>query len=127
MSKIWRMLRYARRESKRSAHHHRIGVVICQGSTVISRGFNQVRAARVGSTFTNYPESLHAERHACMQVQRESIRGNTLYIWRETKQGLPAKSLPCINCIRLLEELQIHKIIHSDSEFPFYKILRLYQ
>ena len=123
--RIWRMLSYARKESKRSTHHHRIGVIICQGSTVISRGFNQIRAARIGSTYTSYPESLHAERHACMQVQRDALQGSDLYIWRETKCGLPANSRPCDNCTRLLDDLGIKRIIHSDSEFPYYKIIRL--
>jgi deoxycytidylate deaminase len=123
--RIWRMLRYARKESTRSNHHHRIGVVICQGSVVISRGFNQIRAARVGLTYTNYPESLHAERHACMQVQRESIQGSDLFIWRENRQGFPVTSRPCENCRRLLEELQIRRVIHSASEFPYYSVIHL--
>jgi deoxycytidylate deaminase len=125
MNKVWRMLRYARKESRRSDHHHKIGVVICQGSVMQSRGFNQIRAARIGITYTNYPESLHAERHACMQVQRESIQGSDLYIWRETREGLPANARPCANCLRMLVDLEVRRIIHSDSEFPFYRVIRL--
>jgi deoxycytidylate deaminase len=125
MSKIWRMLKYARKESKKSTHRHRIGVVLTQGANILSRGYNQIRSAQIGLSYTNYPESLHAERHAAMQVQRETIQGGDLFIWRETKKGLPANSRPCNDCTRLLVHLGIKRIIHSDSEFPYYKIERL--
>lgn len=123
--RIWRMLRHARRSSINSDHIHRIGAVICAGSIIKSRGFNQVRRARIGSNFTNFPESLHAERHACIQMSKDDIKGCDIYIWREYKTGSPAIAKPCDKCYTLLESLGIKRIIYSTSTFPYYEVIRL--
>lgn len=120
-----RALKYAKQISRRSNHQHRIGAVICQGAIIKSRGYNQVRLSRIGRSFSNYPESLHAERHACTQLDREDIRGCSIYIWRETRDGRPANARPCEDCQRLLQELGIRKIIYTIGEKPYYQIERV--
>lgn len=123
---IWKGLRYARKASFRGTHsQHRIGVAICKGSVVLSKGYNQIRRARIGESFSEYKESLHAERHACLQLQKDNISGTDMYIYRETKNGKPACARPCKRCQELIRSVGIRRVIYSNSEFPYYKIERI--
>ena len=123
--RIWRNLRYARQQSFKSDYYHKVGAIVCQGAIVKARGFNQLRNAGIGRCFTEYQESLHAERHACMQLQREEIKGCDIYLWRETKDQRPALSKPCDKCREMLRNLGIKRAIYSIQEFPYYNIERL--
>ena len=120
-----RGLNYAKRTSRRSNHEFRIGACVCKGAIIKSRGFNQIRLSRIGLSFTNYPESLHAERHACSQLPREEIAGCDIYIWREYKDGRPANASPCNHCRELLKELRVKRAIYTTGEYPYYQIERI--
>lgn len=120
-----KFLRLARSISLESEHQHKLGVVISSGNRILSVGYNQIRHLKIGKKFTEYDCSLHAERDACSKVDKKKLKGTTLTIYREHKDGSPAEAFPCDQCLFLLTEMKIKKIVSSTAKFPFYKVTKL--
>ena len=118
MSRILRMFKQAEREAERSIHQHPVGCIIAKGSNIIARGHNQVRYKGRGKRFTNYAESLHAERDATSKVSKEYIQGATAYVYRKGKRGTARLSKPCEHCRKLFELLGIKTVYYTDPENP---------
>lgn len=123
--KIARTIDIAKSLSNHSTHQFHIGAVITAGNRVLSTGFNQIRHLKIGKKFTNFDCSLHAERNACSKVNKKKLKGATITLYRELKDGTPADSFPCEQCMYLLVEMGIKKIISSCSEYPYYKVVKI--
>lgn len=100
----------AKKVSKLSNHsHHRLGSVIVRGSKIVSVGTNKVKTH---PRSTHPFHSLHSEMAAILLAKQE-LYGCEIYVYRETKDGIPALSKPCIYCLPLIQESGIKKIHYS--------------
>lgn len=126
--KIPRGLYYALEESRKSTYKQKIGACIMAGSRVLSRGFNSVTYNSTGvSKYTNYKISTHAERDAASKVDKENLKGATIYIAREYN-GSPerwAYAKPCECCMAMIKDLGFKKVVFSIPEVPFFEIIKL--
>lgn len=120
------LLNRAKKEAAKSKHMHKVGACLYKGGSLLSSGYNQVRLKSIGRTFTNYPESLHAERDACSKTKRIKLKGSTICVVRVNNQGKFLLAKPCSDCMDLLTSLGVRKIIYSTSVKPFYKEIRIW-
>jgi deoxycytidylate deaminase len=120
-----KFFKIAREESFKSNYQHKIGAILVSGSRILSKGYNQIRHLKIGKRYTAFDCSLHAERDCVSKLDKSSVKGADIYIYRETKDGFPALSLPCSQCMFMLHELGIHRIFYTTSEFPFYCKIKL--
>lgn len=122
---------YALKEAENSSYQQRLGAVIMQGSLVLSRGYNQVRYKAIGvSRYTNFKESLHAERSVISQINIKEIKNATLYIARLMKNGDSGLAAPCDCCLHMIVDITkkygtIKKIIFTIPEAPFYEEIKV--
>jgi deoxycytidylate deaminase len=102
----------AKQASKNSNHHeHKIGCVIAKGKRIFSIGWNSLR------THPDSPhkyKSVHAEFHAINNLYPETLRGSSIYIYRERKNGDPALSKPCPSCMKLIKSVGIKNIYYTN-------------
>lgn len=100
----------AKKVSKLSNHHHhKIGSVIVRGSKIVSVGTNNLK------THPRSPHpffSLHSEAAAIL-LAKQDLYGCDIYVYRETKDGVPAMSRPCIYCLPFVKGSGISEIHYS--------------
>jgi dCMP deaminase len=118
-----KFFKLAQRLSLNSSHHtHKIGAVISKKNRIISLGFNQLK------TSPNSPhpfKTLHAEVDALLGNSYQDLKGCVIYVYRETKDGLPANSKPCPTCEFALKRAGIKKVYYSLPNEQGYGILDL--
>jgi deoxycytidylate deaminase len=116
----------AKIESEKSTYVHKMGCVVVKGGSIQSTGYNEVRFCSVGSTnFTEWKESLHAERAALSKMKKEDVAGCSVYIYREYANGKPALAKPCSQCAYMLSELGVKKVFYTIDKEPYYREIRL--
>lgn len=115
----------ARQESFKSEHRHKLGALIVKNNRVISKGYNQVRHCATGKQFASWNNSVCAERDACRKVDKEILKGATVYIYREGAKGEPRLARPCNHCYRMLVKFGVKQVIYTVDNFPFTKIEKL--
>lgn len=116
----------AKKESQKSSYKHRIGAVVVSGGSCLSRGFNEIRHSRELIEYSQWENSVHAERSAIRKVKDKSkLHGATIFIYREFKNGMPATAMPCNNCLDLIKAVGIKKIYFTTSAFPYYGEIKL--
>lgn len=117
-------LRYfelAKRLTTFSDHHqHSIGSVIVKKNKVISVGYNSIK------THTRSPhafKSTHSEFKACWGVAPEELKGASIYIYRQLKDGSLGLARPCPSCYSFLKSVGIKTIYYTD--YDNYKMEKL--
>jgi deoxycytidylate deaminase len=103
----------AKELSKKSDHHsHHIGCVIVKRNKIYSVGWNKLKT----HPKSNHPfYSLHAELHAIINLDKRHSGSLEIYLYRETKAGVPAISRPCRTCQAALKEIGIKKVHYSNQ------------
>lgn len=103
-------LKMAKRISQKSDHHaHKIGCVVARKNKILGSGFNLIK------THTKSPhafKSIHAEFMAALNANFD-LKGATVYIFREHKNGTWAISKPCSSCWEFLIECGAKEVIYS--------------
>ncbi|NCQ51318.1 hypothetical protein GW796_05390 [archaeon] len=124
--KFPKWFRLAKNEAEKSEYRLKVGCVVVKGGSLISKGFNSVTYRSIGSTkYTAWKESLHAERAALSKINKEDIKGSTVYIYREYNvTGKPAFTKPCAQCAFMLRELGVKKVYYTHPEYPFFEIIK---
>lgn len=99
--------------SKRSDHHsHHIGCVMVRRNKIYSVGWNKLKT----HPKSNHPYfSLHAELHAIINMPKKTIKELEIFLYRETKAGVPAISKPCETCHAALKEIGVKKVHYSNK------------
>ena len=101
----------AKKVSKLSNHtRFKIGAVIVRGTKIISVGTNKYK------THPKSPHpysSLHAEMAAVL-LARHDVRGCDIYVYRETKAGVPAMSRPCVWCRPFIREAGLRRVHYCE-------------
>lgn len=86
----------------------RHGSVLVRGGRVLSVGFNKPR----NSSSNTKHQSIHAEEDVIKRA-RTSIKGATLYVARINRNGDAMLSMPCIDCMRVLEASEIKAVYYT--------------
>lgn len=120
-----RYLEVAKTQSLNSIHHQRVGAVVVNKSAILATGYNQVRHLKVGKRYTNFECSLHAERDACRKLDKSLLKGATIVVYRQLKNGTPAEAFPCDQCLWMLQELGVRRVISSCGEYPYYRVTKI--
>lgn len=123
---IYKFMMVAKEESLKSDYHKaQIGAVVVKGNKVLSKAYNEIRHCKVGKRFSPWDNSVHAERNACRKVDKEKLKGTSIFVYRETKDGMPALALPCDDCFNMIQSLGIKRIYFSTNKYPFFGEIRL--
>ena len=110
----------ARNVSKLSTYKIKVGAVIANHKP-ISIGYN---------TDKSHPPSLKPTTHAEMKAilnagSVESLRGRSIYVYREFMNTNPAFARPCMECLKVLKDVGIRKIYYSIDQPPYWKKERI--
>lgn len=113
-----RFFDFAKKISQNSTHkQHKLACVITRKNKVISFGWNQTK------THSKSPhpfKSVHAEVHAILSSEPHLLKNCSVYVYRETRNGLPALARPCTTCMKALTNAGVKEIFYS-SETGFKK------
>lgn len=96
--------------SYRSNHHtHKVSAIITRGNRVIGKGFNLIKT----HTYSPHPyHHIHAEYLAYLNTDGD-IKGCTVYIFRQYKNGNLALAKPCDSCYKFLVSKGVKNIVYS--------------
>jgi deoxycytidylate deaminase len=107
-----RFLQLAKKLSDKSAHKYRLGSVIVKGNKILGVGYNQTKTHTKAD---NEFHTLHAELKAIINAQTRNLYNTDIYVYRQLKDGSPALSYPCKNCINAIKSLGIKNIYYTTN------------
>ena len=121
----------AKRCSFKSDYHGataaKIGAVAVFKGTVIAKGYNQNKTHPLQYKYnchrfnTNsnhyYPSKIHAEMEVVSKIRNLDIDFSkvTIYVYRETKEGILAMARPCKACTAALKDLGIKTVCYTTE------------
>jgi deoxycytidylate deaminase len=111
----------ARNVSKHAEYKIKVGCVILDHGTPVSVGFNKIKFDGLFSD-KDY-NSIHAEASAVKASGKSQIRGSIFFVYRETRNGMPALAKPCKNCMEKIIKFGAKKVYYSTNEFPYWECL----
>ncbi len=99
---------------------HQVSAIIAHRNQIISTGFNKYKT----NPHSKHPwKYLHAELDAILDNKFADLKGSTIYIYRETRDGVPAISKPCESCMNAIRLAGIKKICYSyQGSFKLEKV-----
>ena len=92
----------------------RMGAAIMASGRVIAVGANYSRT-HPWSVKPNYNLNLHAEQCALIRRKHYDLKGDSIFVYRETQEGLPSISKPCSICLNLIKLSGIKKVRFIDE------------
>ena len=102
------LFRLARNVSKLSSYKVKMGAVLVNRRP-IAVGNNSMKSHPRWNYLNK--QTIHAEANtiacALSTSGERSIKGSTMFIYREKKNGYPAMARPCVNCLKLLKKYDI--------------------
>ena len=117
--KIFSTSLYEAENSKMLLKH---GCVATRGGKIIARGCNKTMLRDSTDGFIKEQCSCHAEIDVIRKICRTNykrhkirriMRKTTLYISRRSNTGTSSNSAPCMKCMDIIREMNIHKIIFN--------------
>ena len=101
----------------------KIGCIIVKGSKILGRGVNiekshpkQKYLNKKYRGFNTKESNIHAEMNALMKCKHINIKGATIYIYRELKDGSLGNCFPCPACQRRIITAGIKRIVYTDYD-----------
>lgn len=119
-------LEIAKRESFKSDMREKVGAMVRTGKTVV-KGHNKRKThTKYANPHKHIRTSLHAELDCLIKVTNDKFPNlfstdGVIYVYRQTLDGKTAMARPCEHCLSFLRRSDIHTIVYSTSEFPFWK------
>lgn len=104
----------ARQVSFKSDARMRLGAVIVQQGNVISVGYN--RNFKTHPISKAFHRTIHAEMDAIIGVDRASLEGATIFVYREDRHGIIKMAKPCEHCQLILNEFGIKKVFYTTQD-----------
>ena len=114
-------------EAKKSPCRARHGCIAVQNGHIVGRGYNHYHNPS-SDGFINNICTCHAEMAALRNIYRtvngrghynnkviKKFKKIILYVVRIDKENSLKISTPCTDCMHVIKDLQIKKIIHSDN------------
>lgn len=121
-------MKKAREMSMKSDHHQaKVGAVVLQKNKALSSGYNQDKKTHpfLKKHGFHYNQSIHAEMAAIFRMKnKENLKGATIVVYRETKDGHMAMSKPCAVCQKLMRIYGVKKIMYSTENGICEEILK---
>lgn len=108
-----RFFELAKKLSYKSDYHHKIGAVVVKKNKILSLGFNKPNKTHPASP--NFWKTTHAEFDAIWSCNKEDLKGASIYIFRQHKNGCLASSKPCKDCHNLIVYSGIKKVYYTDE------------
>ena len=104
-------------ESKKSTHRVRIGAVIYNKGSLISRGYNQpFRSVKSVHPFARrWKTSLHAEVSAILNAKRD-LKGCSITVVRLNRASEIKIGKPCSHCLDYIDYVGIKRVFFSDND-----------
>lgn len=105
-------------------HQHKLGCVIVKGHKIISSGFNSsTKCDPIQSRLDSNkygcecPGKVHAEINALLPFikNKENISGASIFVYRQHKNGIPARAKPCSTCEAVIRAMGIKKVYYSEE------------
>lgn len=113
--------KYAREESLKSDFRCKVGACLVIGKSIV-KGHNKRKThPRFANPSIHIKTSIHAELDCLARTKKIEIPFATLYVYRETQDGNPAMSKPCVHCMSFLRDSGIKTIYYSVQNYPYYK------
>ena len=102
---------------KSEQNPYKVGAVVARGRRIISAGFNQTKTHPFTLKLRNSMITcLHAEMHACLGVDENSLRGASIYVVRLRRDGTLSMAKPCEACTQMLSKLGVKKAYYTDID-----------
>ena len=99
--------------SKQSPSRFKLGCVVVNKNKVLSKGFNQMHKTHPRcKTWGNF---VHAELNALINLPLYKSYGASIYVYRETAEGIIANSKPCNVCMNTIIAAGIKKIYYTTN------------
>lgn len=120
-----KILSIAKDASKLSDHHsHSIGcAVFDRKGRVLAIGCNKLHHTHPFLRRYNKHKTMHAETNAIFSIRhKHDLKGTSILVYRETKDGELAMAKPCEMCISIIKLFGIKRIFYT-SEHGLKKIL----
>jgi deoxycytidylate deaminase len=113
-------LRLTIEESKKGDHKQRTGCLIFDKKKIISIGHNTcVKSCRkLHPKFQRWPGSIHAEVDAIIKAKKE-LKGCDILIVRINRLNQLRYARPCVNCMKYIKHVGIHKLFYTINEYPY--------
>lgn len=112
--------RLAKRQAIKSSYRIKIGAVLVDKRPV-STGYNKIKThPKYAVPGKDIKLSIHAELDCILDARGRDIRGSSIYIYREDKQGNPRICRPCDDCMKKLREYGVHKCFYCIDKFPYF-------
>ena len=104
--------------AEKSPVHSKFAAVILHRNKVVATGYNYVTdisSKNSGCCYEPNKHSVHAERHAIMNVKNKTIlRKCSIIIFKITYSGVIKECQPCQMCQKLLDKYQLkQKLINQ--------------
>lgn len=103
---------------KSRMYPYKVGCVIFKGKRILACGHNQKRTytPRPLIRYKKFPDSLHAELHAIMQVHDKTLlNGASILVVRVTMGERISLAKPCVHCMKSILHFGIKEIYYSTS------------
>jgi len=115
-----KLIKLAIEEAKKSNHQHKVGCIIFDKKTILSKGYNtsQKSVKKLHPKFQRFPYSVHAEVDAIIKA-RMDLKGCSMLVVRINKSGQLRLSKPCINCMKYIEYAGIKNIFYTIDKYPY--------
>lgn len=112
----------AKEVSKYSDHRVKVGCVIVKKKPIgIACNRNKTHP-KYANPYKDIRGAIHAEIRAVINSGVDDLDNCSAYVYRETKDGIPAMARPCEFCYKFLKDLGIRKIYYTINEYPFFRM-----
>lgn len=125
------MFRAAKEAALDSDFKVRVGAVITKNGSVCSKGHSSEKTSPVMARYNKYrnfdnadkyvEHKLHAEIQALCKLKNRT--SDTIYVYRETADGVLALSRPCPACMAALRNAGIRNIYYTGNNSYIYERL----
>lgn len=109
----------AARTALRSDSKFRLGAVLAKRTKVISYGWNDMDRTHPIMQEYNYGNlwtpGIHAEIDSCLGVDRDSLKGASIYVVRIRRDGSYGLAKPCMVCVRILRNMKVYNAYYSTE------------
>lgn len=106
-----KFFRIAKKLAVKSDVKQKHGAVLVSGNKILGLGFNR---SKTSIRRSNHPfSSIHSETDALGSALPSETVGSTMYIYRETRDGVLANSRPCIYCMKALKLAGVRKVCYT--------------
>lgn len=112
--------RLAKNVAKLSDHRVKVGCVISKKRPLIAASNISKTHPIFANPYNSIVGSIHAEIRCITHLNRKDLKGATIYIYRETKDGIPAYSRPCEMCMKEIIKSKIKYIYYTVDRYPYY-------